>query len=72
MKEVDRLKHQLSAQEEASVHHASETCKFKAELTEMSKKLERQNSISKADKVRSLTDTEGVFSVPSMRRSVRG
>lgn len=52
MKEIDRLKHQLTAQEEASAQHAAETCKYKSELTEMSKRLERQTAVSKADKVR--------------------
>ena len=51
MKEIDRLKHQLTAQEEASAHHAAETCKYKSELAEMSKRLERQTAVSKADKV---------------------
>ena len=52
MKEIDRLKHQLIATEESSAQHAAETCKYKSELADMSKRLERQNSVSKADKVR--------------------
>ena len=52
VKEVDRLTQQLSVQEEACAQHAAETCRYKVELAELNKKLERQGTIAKADKVR--------------------
>lgn len=52
MKELDRVKSQIGAAEEASAQHAAEACRFKEQLTDMKKRYERLSSVSKADKVR--------------------
>ena len=51
MKDIEKLKLQLETQEEMNRQHVQEVVKLREELEAEKKRLERQNSISTADKV---------------------